>query len=219
MRNQKGEGKMKRLVICLAVLIVFAIPAYAQMAGPHKQAGQGMMGGQQMGMMCPMMQQMHGGQQIMGGIKGERMGRHQPWFKHGVSLILRNSGKLGLNDQQKTKLNEIRRKYSKDIIRQDAELKIVEIDLDAILKVPDMNLGKVKEVLKKIEGIKTQIRYLKIEALAEAKKILTEKQRETLRKIMEEPPPMMMGADETLEVEQAEDAGEVTMPGTGPHGH
>ena len=181
------------------------------------------MGGQKMGMMCPMMQQMHGGQQMMGGMKGERMGGHQPWFNHGVSLILRNSGKLGLNDQQKTKINEIRRKYSKDIIRQGAELKIAEIDLDALLKASDINLGKVKEALKKSEGIETQIRYLKIEALTEAKKILTEGQRETLRKMMEEPPPMMMGgmmgADETLEVEQAEDAGEVMMPGTGTHLH
>jgi|GEM_PF-3540646 len=217
---------MKKLTICFAVLIVFSVPSYAQMAGPHKQAGQGMMGGQQMGMMCPMMQQMHGGQQMTGGMmgmRGERMGRHNPWFRHGVSLILRNSGKLGLNDEQKTKLNDIRRKYIKDIIRQDSERKIAAIDLEALLMAPDINLGKVKDALKKSEGIETQIRYLKIEALTEAKKILTEKQRETLRKIMEEPPPMMMGgmmgADETLEVEQAEDAGEVMMPGTGPHGH
>lgn len=213
---------MKRLALCLTGLIVFSASSYAQV-GPHKQPGQGMMGGQKMGMMCPMMQQMHGGQQMMGGMKGERMGGHQPWFNHGVSLILRNSGKLGLNDQQKTKINEIRRKYSKDIIRQGAELKIAEIDLDALLKASDINLGKVKEALKKSEGIETQIRYLKIEALTEAKKILTEGQRETLRKMMEEPPPMMMGgmmgADETLEVEQAEDAGEVMMPGTGTHLH
>jgi len=217
---------MKRSAICLVVLIIFAIPAYAQTGGPPERAGQGMTYGGQMGMMCPMMGQMHGGQQMMGGMmgmKGERMGRHHPWFQHGVSLMLRNAGRLGLNDQQKTKLNDIRRKYSKDIIRQDAELKIAEIDLDALLKVSDINLGKVKEALKKSEGIETQIRYLKIEALTEAKKTLTDGQREILRKIMEEPSPMMMrgmmGTNETMEGEPGEDAGEEMTPGTGPHGH
>lgn len=212
---------MKRLALCLMGLIVFSATSYAQV-GPHKQPGQGMMGGQQMGMMCPMMQQMHGGQQMMGGMKGERMGRHQPWFNHGVSLILRNSGKLGLSDEQKTKLNDIRRKYSKDIIRQDSERKIAAIDLEALLMAPDINLGKVKDALKKSEGIETQIRYLKIEAFTEARKVLTGAQRETLRKMMEEPPPMtmggmmgMMGDLESME----EDPGEETTPGADPHGH
>jgi Spy/CpxP family protein refolding chaperone len=215
---------MKKLTICLAVLIAFSAPSYAQMGGPQRQAVHGMMSGQQPGMMCPMMQ-MHGGQQMMGGMmgmRGERMGRHNPWFRHGVSLILRNSGKLGLNDEQKTKLNDIRRKYSKDIIRQDSERKIAAIDLEALLMAPDINLGKVKDALKKSEGIETQIRYLKIEAFTEARKVLTGAQRETLRKMMEERSPMMMrgmtgmmGDLESME----EDPGEETTPGADPHGH
>jgi len=226
---------MKRLVICLMVLAVFTITAYADMGG-QQECGPGMMGGgQQMPMMCPMMQQMHGqgmqgGQQMMGGemmggmmgMRGERMGRHHPWFQHGVSLILRNSMRLGLNDQQKAKLNDIRIKYTKDIIRQDAELKIAEIDLDSLLKESEINLQKVKEALKKTEGMETQIRYLRIEALTEARKILTEEQRENLRKMMEERSPMMMrgmmGAYET-ESEEQEEAGKEITPKTDPHGH
>jgi Spy/CpxP family protein refolding chaperone len=222
---------MKRLLSAFAVMLLFCISAYAETGMPAKQQGQmgqGMMmgQGQQMHSMCPKMQQMHGqgmggGPQMMGGMRGERMGRYHPWFRHGVSLILQNSEKLGLTDQQKAKLNDIRRKYTKEIIRQDADAKIAEIDLEPLLKESEINLPKVKEALKKIEGIETQIKYLKIEAFTEARKVLTDEQKATLRKMMEEHAPMMMrgmmGTHGAMEQEEETEMG--TTPKSDPHAH
>jgi hypothetical protein len=221
---------MKRLISAFAVMLLFCISAYAETDMPAKQQGQmgqGMMMGQaqQKHSMCPMMEQMHGqgmggGSQMMGGMMGERMGRSQPWFRHGVSLILQNSEKLGLTDQQKAKLNDIRRKYTKEIIRQDADSKIAEIDLEPLLKESEINLSKVKEALKKSEGIETQIRYLKIEAFTEARKVLTDEQRATVRKMMEDHSPMMMrgmmGTHGAMEQEEAEME---TTPKADAHAH
>jgi len=220
---------MKRLISALAVMFLFCISAYAETGMPAKQQGQmghGMMMGQgQQKPMCPMMGQMHGqgmggGPQMMGGMMGERKGRFHSRFTHGVSLILQNSEELGLTDQQKAKLNDIRRKYSKEIIRQDADSKIAGIDLEPLLKESEINLPKVKEALKKIEGIETQIKYLKIEAFTEARKVLTDEQRATLRKMTEEHAPMMMrgmmGTHGDMEQEEAEME---TAPKADPHAH
>src|SRR3989304_7944690 len=118
---------MKKLMITLLVLFVFSVPAYAQMGmmgSQQGQMGQGMKGERQM-MDCPM-QQMSGqgmmqcgqsmmGQGMMGGMMGmgrEGMGyRFNQWFKHGVTLILENSAKLKLKDEQKSQLDNLRRKY------------------------------------------------------------------------------------------------------------
>ena len=229
---------MKKLMIILLVLFVFSVPAYAQMGmmgSQQGQMGQGMKGERQM-MDCPM-QQMSGqgmmqcgqsmmGQGMMGGMMGmgrERMGRHKQWFQYGVTLMLRNADKLGLNDEQIRKLDNIKRKYSKDIIKQDAEMKIAEIDLGALLKESEINLSEVKEALKKVENFKTQIRYLRITAFVEARKILTDEQKNSLKKLMEmRAAPWMKGMTSSPEPEEEgeeEETPEEEAPQTDPHGH
>lgn len=218
---------MKKLLLYVLVFTcLLSIPAYAQMGSQQGgQMGQGMMGEMPM-MNCPM-QQMQGqgmmqcGQMAGQGMMGSMMGRFNPWFQHGVSLILRNSGKLGLTDQQKAKIDDVRRKYTKDIIRQEAELKIAEIDLEPLLKESEMNLPKVKEALKKIEDIETQIRYLRVEALTEAKKILTDEQKNSLKKLMElRAAPGTRGMMSLPEAEEEkEETPEEEIPRTDIHGH
>ena len=128
--------------------------------------------------------------EMMKGMMG--MGEN-PWFHHGVSLTLMNAEKLGLNNKQKEQLEELKTKYTKEIIRQDAESQIAEMDVEQLLKAEDTDLAKVKDALKKAEGIDTQIRYIRIEAFIEARKLLTEEQKGKLKKLMEKPvAPMMM---------------------------
>src|SRR4030043_653279 len=231
---------MKKLMITLLVLFVFSVPAYAQMGmmgSQQGQMGQGMKGERQM-MDCPM-QQMSGqgmmqdgkpmmGQGMMGGMMGmgrRCMGRFNPWFQYGVTLILENSAKLELSDEQKDRLDNTRRKYTKDIIRQDAEIRVAEIDLEALLKKPEINLSEIKEVLKKIGNMETQVEYLRIEAFNEARKILTDEQRINLRKIMETPAPMMRGmmggppVEPQKEEQEKEGLQKAGVPKTDPHGH
>lgn len=133
---------------------------------------------------------------MMGGHMGEMMKGmmgmgENPWFHHGVSMTLMNAEKLGLSDKQKDQLEDLKDKYTKEIIRQDAERQIAEMDVDALLKGDVIDLVKVKDALKKVEGIETQIRYIRIEAFTEARKVLTDDQRKKLKELMEKAPPMM----------------------------
>jgi Spy/CpxP family protein refolding chaperone len=197
---------MKKLLFTLLILFVFSISAYAQMGsdmtGRQKgdiQQGKMMGEGQQMPMMhCPKTQQMQGqgmmqGCQMMGqgmtggmmGMSGDRVRPHKPWFRYGVSLVLRNADRLGLSDEQKKQLNDIRIRYAKEIVKQNAELEIAEIDLEALLNKSEFDLSEAKEALKKVESAKTQIKYLRVEAFVAARKILTNEQKSDLKKLME----------------------------------
>ncbi|MBI5286086.1 MAG: Spy/CpxP family protein refolding chaperone [Deltaproteobacteria bacterium] len=129
-----------------------------------------------------------------GGMKGGKMGEgSSPWFHHGVTLTLQNADRLGIDEKQKGQLEEIRTRYTKDIIRQEAELRIAETELDTLLREKEMDLPKVKEAVRKVAGVEAQIRYLRVEAFTEARKVLTDEQRKKLKELMETPStPMKM---------------------------
>jgi Spy/CpxP family protein refolding chaperone len=186
---------MKRLFLGFAVISLFAIVAIAYAQGPgwwgDDMMGPGMMG--ERGWYNPYCEQYVGPRGGHGygmgpdvrGMTRERKGHYRRWFQYGVTLMLQNADKLGLSDEQIKQLCEVKRKYSKDIINQDAKLKIDELDLRALLKESEINLSEVKEALKKVENSKTQIRYLRIMAFVEARKILTDEQKNSLKKLME----------------------------------
>jgi len=221
---------MRKLIICIAIVVTFTVTAYAQTGSATNEGQQNPM----TGCGCSKMQQMqsHGmmqgcqmmGQGMMGGMMGmsrDRARHHKPWFRYGVSLILRNADRLGLSDEQKKQLDDIRVRYSKEIVKQNAELEIEEIDLEALLNKSDFNLSGVKEALKKVESAKTQIKYLRIEAFVEAKKILTSEQKSDLKKLMEmRGNPRMKGMMDVPESEgEDKETLEEEEPGAEIHGH
>lgn len=116
-----------------------------------------------------------------------------PWFQYGVTLTLKNAENLGLDDKQINRLEGIRDKYTKEIIKLEADLKALEIDLNTLLKTDNIDLPKIKNTVKKIEGAQSQTRYLRIEAFTEARKVLKPEQKEKLKKLIEMPPAQMKG--------------------------
>ena len=218
---------MKKLTFLALILFVFSISAYAQMGGDMTggQRGEG-----QFMMDYPKMQRHRTieccqtmGQGMRGGVMGMgkgRMGRHNPWFRYGVTLMLYHADELGLSDEQRKQLDDMRRKYSKDIIRLSADSQIAEIDLEALLRESDINLSQVKEALKKVESVKTQIKYLRVEAFVEARKILTSEQRSSLKKLMWTfGSPRLRGISGSYESEEEqEETPEEEVPETDMHG-
>ena len=77
---------MKRLIICVSILFISAISGHAEMAGQKGNEGHEMMKseGQQMQMMCPKMQQMHGQGMMQGG--GHQMPMMGQMMGHGMMM-------------------------------------------------------------------------------------------------------------------------------------
>jgi len=157
---------MKKVLILAGLMLIVPFTAWSATHEKRAPFGDGMTGMKEM--TCEMMGT-----------------RYNPWYRYGVTLMLQNAEKLRLSKEQTRRLEDIRANYSKDIIRQEAELKIAEVDLDSLLTADDIDLPKTRDALKKAEGIETQIRYLRIAAFSEARKVLKDEQRQELKKLME----------------------------------
>jgi hypothetical protein len=197
----KGGEKMKKsLTVLLSAVFILALSNYALPCG---MMGQGGMGG---GMGGGMMGQGMGGQgggcgggggqggmggmmgggmmgQMMGGMMGHDMG----WYHHGVFLILQNADKIGLTDDQRKQVEDIRQKYTKENIKLDAELKLATIEMNRLMQLHEAEPSKIKEAIKKVKGVEVEMKSLRIDAFNEAKRLLNEKQKKTLMMLMDMP--------------------------------
>jgi len=60
-----------------------------------------------------------------------------------ISLMLRNREKLGLSDEQVRRMEQLRTEFEKESIRKDADRRVAEMDLDALLNAATVDMAKV----------------------------------------------------------------------------
>jgi Spy/CpxP family protein refolding chaperone len=150
---------MKRIVFSLLLTVVFAVPAFSQMMDRstmgHRE-GRGQM--MEMGSM-------------------EKMGNM-------MGLCIEQADKLGLTDDQITKMKPAHREMQKKQARFKADLKIAEIELMEIMEVKDFDLETAGSAVKKIAEIKTAHHLEMLKAMKEMRTILTDEQFKKMKKMM-----------------------------------
>jgi Spy/CpxP family protein refolding chaperone len=89
--------------------------------------------------------------------------------------------KLGLSEEQKTKLDDIITNHKKDMIKKNADISLAQIDLNKLMSQdnPDMNL--VKENILKIATMKADTEFTKFKTMIETKNVLTKEQQEKFK--------------------------------------
>ena len=105
-----------------------------------------------------------------------------------ISLILRNREKLGLSDDQVKKLEQLRSDFDKESIRNDADIRVAEIDLNNQLLGQSPNLAKVEAKIREIERLRADLRIARIRAIENAKALLTADQRKKLNELLMDQP-------------------------------
>jgi Spy/CpxP family protein refolding chaperone len=146
---------MKKLALSLLLTVIFAVPAFSQMADmPMKGHGQKM----EMGNMEKM---------------GDMMG-----------MCIEHADMMGLTDDQLMKMKSIHREMQKKQARFKADLKIAEIELMEIMDVKDFDLEKASSQVKKIAEIKTAHHLEMLKAMKEMRTILTDEQFKKMKKMM-----------------------------------
>jgi Spy/CpxP family protein refolding chaperone len=154
---------MKKILFSLLLTVIFAVPAFSQMADmPMK--GHGARHGQMMEM---------GPMDMMGG----------------DMMCMEQANKMGLTDDQMMRMKPIHREMQKKQIRSKADLKIAEMELMEIMEVKDFDLDKASSAVKKIEDLKTARHLEMLKAMKDMRAILTDEQFKKMHKMM----PMMMG--------------------------
>lgn len=91
---------------------------------------------------------------------------------------------LGLDEQQKEAIKEIRNRTEKDTIRKRADIRIAEIELKDILGKDPVDMNAVEAKLKKISSLMTDTRLSGIQAIEAIKTKLTPAQAKRFREMM-----------------------------------
>ncbi len=150
---------MKKMVISLLLTVGFALPAFSQtMDMPMKEHREGH--GQMMGM---------GGMDRMGDMMG---------------MCLEHADKLGLTDEQITKITPVHREMQKKQARFKADLKIAEIDMMEIMEVKDFDLEKANAAVRKIAELKAAHHLEMLKSMKEVRAVLTDEQFKKMKKMM-----------------------------------
>jgi len=91
---------------------------------------------------------------------------------------------LGLDEKQKETVQAIRFKTKKNMIKNKADVQVAEIELREILSKDPVDLKAAETAVKKIEGMKSEMKLSHIKAMEEIKSNLTPEQRKKFVSMM-----------------------------------
>src|SRR5208337_4658531 len=86
--------------------------------------------------------------------------------------------KLGLDKKQMEAVHEIHLKTMKAVIQKKADIKVAKIELMEILSKDPVDMTAAETAVKKLEGLKTEMKMMHIKAMEERKSNLNAEQKE-----------------------------------------
>lgn len=104
-----------------------------------------------------------------------------------MGMCLKHADKIGLSEEQSSKLKPIHREMQKKQVRFKAEQKIAELELMEIMDVKDFDLEKANSAVKKSAELKTAHKLEMLAAMKEARTVLTVDQFKKMKKMMAMP--------------------------------
>jgi Spy/CpxP family protein refolding chaperone len=108
------------------------------------------------------------------------LGVEAPW----ISIALRHQKELSLNPDQVTNLEKIRTLYRDQSAPIQEQLRATESEITGVLQETPANLIQAKLKIEQAEKLRSQLRYLRAEALENGKSMLTAQQRDQLKSLV-----------------------------------
>ena len=87
---------------------------------------------------------------------------------------------LQLTDEQVTKLDEIQKKYQKEVIKLRAELKLANLELKELVE-KEASQKDIQKALDKVNNLRAKMLSLRVNKRLEIGKVLTDKQKKLLK--------------------------------------
>jgi len=84
--------------------------------------------------------------------------------------------RLGLSDDQVTKLKELRSTYLKDTTTQGAKVRVAEIELNDLLDAAKPDAAKVEKKVREMESLRSELTLSRVRYLLKASDFLTPEQ-------------------------------------------
>ncbi|HZC68310.1 MAG TPA: periplasmic heavy metal sensor [Nitrospirales bacterium] len=102
---------------------------------------------------------------------------------HTLHRLLRHQKDLGLSGEQRAKIKAITTDYMRTLIREEADLKLAEVDVRALIHDEKTDLSNIESAMKKSESAHTALRLEGVKTLRAAAAVLTPEQHEKWRAI------------------------------------
>jgi|SRR5262245_10573302 len=100
-----------------------------------------------------------------------------------ISQILANREALGLSADQVRKLEQLRDTFQRQTIRNDADLRIVELDIATLLENDPVDVAKVEAKIREGEKLRTELRIARIRVIEQAKAVLNAEQKKKFQEL------------------------------------
>jgi Spy/CpxP family protein refolding chaperone len=170
---------MKRVVLAILVVGIHAgaTPALAF----HEEAGR---------TVGELVDQFHGfashlHQYLRGGLGGPAAPVERPL----ISFMLEHRHELALTPEQASRLEGLRQDFTREAIRRDAEIRIAEMDLAALLHAQPLDLPRVEAKIREVARLQAELRIERIRTIEQGRAALTPEQRTRLQQLLGGPPP------------------------------
>jgi Spy/CpxP family protein refolding chaperone len=187
--EKEGVTKMKRtkwilLAMVLAGLLAVAGIVIAQEMKEKEEVDQPPAMGRGMGRMTGrpgmMMRMGRGPMMRRGGMPGR------------MDMLGRLADRLDLSEEQRDEIKDVLTAHQKDMIQQKADRELAEVELRELVQSDDPDLDAIEEQIKEIANLEAQTRYSQIKAMVDARSVLTDEQKEALKKLQKDRPARMM---------------------------
>ena len=120
-----------------------------------------------------------------GGRLWERMGpRGAREDRPVISQMLNNKEMLGLSADQVRRLEQLRDNFQRLTIRNEADLRIMELDIAALLDSEPVDMAKLETKMREEEKLRTDLRIARIRAIEQGKALLNADQKKKLTELM-----------------------------------
>ena len=93
-----------------------------------------------------------------------------------IKKITMHQDELGITDEQLAKIKTLKMDLKKDLIRKDADIEVLALDIKAALSEDQIDLGKVNKLIDQKSDVKKAKPKSVIAALAELKKAISKDQ-------------------------------------------
>jgi Spy/CpxP family protein refolding chaperone len=101
-----------------------------------------------------------------------------------ISFIIQHKDELGVTPEQISRLEALRTAFSRESVRRDADIRIAEMDLTALLDKDPLDMAQVEAKVRELAQLRADLRIARIRTLEQGRAVLTAEQRTKLRTLL-----------------------------------
>jgi Spy/CpxP family protein refolding chaperone len=101
-----------------------------------------------------------------------------------ISIALKHQTELKLTPDQVSTLEKVRTQYQNQTTPIQDQLRSIEAEIAGLLQETPANLIEVKLKIEQAEKLRSELRYLRVEALENGRAVLTPEQKDQLKNLV-----------------------------------